>query len=217
MRPRYAEDGHHLITRALLDRRAVRVERASNPAQRTESSRRSASGSSASEVTRSAKRTVTVFRRSSGVASSSFSVRDPARRALDPGGESPARAPARPLRARCPARRGAYDGSADMPRAPRPDVRPVEREHQLAAKSFAERVLGDQRLELGDEICARPLCQLAVDEVFESGERVAPRAGDLRRPRTPRTGPRERARATARVPPAASLHVQGPSPVGPRP
>ena len=43
---------------------------------------------------------------------------------------------------------------------------PVEREHELRAQPLAERVLGDERLELGDEVCMTPELELGLDPVL---------------------------------------------------
>jgi hypothetical protein len=45
----------------------------------------------------------------------------------------------------------------------------VEREHQLAAETLPERVLGDERLELAHKLGARTLGEPSVDQVFERG------------------------------------------------
>ena len=47
----------------------------------------------------------------------------------------------------------------------------VEREHQLAAEPLAERVLGDQRLELGDEVGVGAERELGVDQILQRRRR----------------------------------------------
>ena len=46
-------------------------------------------------------------------------------------------------------------------------VAPVEREHQLPAEPLAAPVLGDQRLELGDELAMAPEREVGLDAVLE--------------------------------------------------
>ena len=49
-------------------------------------------------------------------------------------------------------------------------ARAVEREHLLAAQPLAQRVLGDERLELGDERRVPPERELGVDPLLERRE-----------------------------------------------
>ena len=60
----------------------------------------------------------------------------------------------------------------------------VEREHQLGAKAFAVRVLGDQRLELGDEREVAAQRELGVDPLLDrrQPELLEPLGLDLREP-----------------------------------
>jgi hypothetical protein len=46
----------------------------------------------------------------------------------------------------------------------------IEREHQLTTQPLAERSLGDERLELGDEIGSSAPLELRVDEILAGGE-----------------------------------------------
>ena len=43
----------------------------------------------------------------------------------------------------------------------------IEREHQLAAKALAQRLRGDQRLELADEVGVAPERELGLDPLLE--------------------------------------------------
>ena len=43
----------------------------------------------------------------------------------------------------------------------------IEREHELGAKSFAVRVVGDEQLELRNELGRIAYCQLCLDALFE--------------------------------------------------
>jgi hypothetical protein len=56
----------------------------------------------------------------------------------------------------------------------------IERQHQLATRAFAERVLGHERLELPDELGMTARLQVGVHAVLERGEPQALEAGDLR-------------------------------------
>ena len=49
-------------------------------------------------------------------------------------------------------------------------ARPVEGEHVLGAKTFAERMLGDQRLELADHVAMVPERELGLDPQLDRGE-----------------------------------------------
>ena len=49
-------------------------------------------------------------------------------------------------------------------------ARAVEREHVLRAEPFAKRVLGDQRLELADDVAVMPEREVGLDPPFECGE-----------------------------------------------
>ncbi len=42
-------------------------------------------------------------------------------------------------------------------------ARPVQRRHQIPPQPFAERVLGDQRLQLPDQLVMAPECEVGVD------------------------------------------------------
>ena len=55
----------------------------------------------------------------------------------------------------------------------------VEREHQLSAQALAERVRGDERLELGDELVVAAERQVAVDALLERAQAQLLEAGDL--------------------------------------
>jgi hypothetical protein len=58
-------------------------------------------------------------------------------------------------------------------------TRPVERRHQMCPEAFAERVLGDQRLELRDQLVVAPEAEVRVDpelhccqpDLLEPGDR----------------------------------------------
>jgi hypothetical protein len=56
----------------------------------------------------------------------------------------------------------------------------IERQHQLATRAFAERVLGHERLELPDELGVTARLQVGVHTVLERGEPQALESGDLR-------------------------------------
>ena len=47
---------------------------------------------------------------------------------------------------------------------------PVEGDHQLSTKMFAERVLADESLELGNELRLTPEREIGVDALLEGGE-----------------------------------------------
>ena len=57
--------------------------------------------------------------------------------------------------------------------------RAVEREHQLAAQPLAQRVLGDQRLELADQLSVAAERELGVDAPLERQRGAAPRAAPI--------------------------------------
>ena len=48
--------------------------------------------------------------------------------------------------------------------------RAIQREHQLPVQPLAERVLGDERLELADELAMRAGGELGVDRLLERGQ-----------------------------------------------
>ena len=83
----------------------------------------------------------------------------------------------RPLEA--PQRRPRLDPERLHQRLPRRPVgrqrlrlpaRAVEREHQLAAQALRQRVLGDQELELADELAGAAESEVGVDAILERGE-----------------------------------------------
>ena len=93
-------------------------------------------------------------------------------------------------------------------------ARAVQREHQLAAQPLAQRVLGDERLELADELGVPPQREVGVDPGLQRGEAQLVQPRD-RRPRANGSsarsasgGPRHSAsasrRARRRARPAAS-------------
>src|SRR5918994_6940061 len=57
--------------------------------------------------------------------------------------------------------------------------RAVQREHQVAAKSLAQRVFGDQGLQLGDELGIATHLEVGFEELFESYEPQFLEPGDL--------------------------------------
>ena len=59
-------------------------------------------------------------------------------------------------------------------------TRAVEREHELAAQALAQRVLGDQRLELADELGVAAERELGVDALLERRHAQLLEARDLR-------------------------------------
>ena len=80
-------------------------------------------------------------------------------------------------------------------------TRAVEREHQLPAEPLHERMLGDERLELADELAVATELEVGVDPRLERAQPQLLEAGDLRLRRTARRrSPRARARARARAP-----------------
>ena len=92
-------------------------------------------------------------------------------------------------------------------------VAPVEGEHQLPAEPLAALVLGDQRLELGDEIAMAPEREVGLDPVLErrQPQLLQPRSPQLAR--TPRSArPRRPAHATARAPRESSTPPRRPPP-----
>ena len=58
-------------------------------------------------------------------------------------------------------------------------TRAVQREHQLPARPLAQRVSGDERLELGDEISLAPEREVGVDPFLDGGQAQLLEAGDL--------------------------------------
>ena len=58
-------------------------------------------------------------------------------------------------------------------------TRPVERRHQIPAQAFAERMLGDEGLELRDQLVVAPQCEVGIDaelhccqpDLLEPGDR----------------------------------------------
>ena len=64
----------------------------------------------------------------------------------------------------CPASRGVRVQRVGLP------TRPVQREHEVPAQPLAERVLGDQRLELCDELAVPPEREIGVDPILDGRE-----------------------------------------------
>ena len=74
-------------------------------------------------------------------------------------------------------------------------TRPVQRRHQIPPQAFAERVLGDQCLELSDQLVVAPECEVGVDpeldccqpDLLEPGDRRLGEAlvGEVRERRAP--------------------------------
>ena len=56
----------------------------------------------------------------------------------------------------------------------------VESQHQLAAYPLSQRVCGHERLELGNEFCVTPQCEIRVDPILDSKESQLPESGDCR-------------------------------------
>ena len=80
-------------------------------------------------------------------------------------------------------------------------ARPVEREHVLRAKAFAQRMTGDQRLELTDHVAVPAQRQLGFDAPLERGEAQLLEATALgSRERLRELGERRAAPETERVP-----------------
>ena len=95
--------------------------------------------------------------------------------------------------------------------------RAVEREHQLAAQPLAQRVLGDQRLQLADQVRVPAGGEVGVDALLERRRAAAPPAARARLARTARRRDRRTAaRATARAPRAACEPRRAVPPVAPR-
>ena len=57
--------------------------------------------------------------------------------------------------------------------------RPVEREHELSAKALPQRIAGDERLQLGDELGMSPELEVGVDALLDGGEPCLLEADDL--------------------------------------
>ena len=49
-------------------------------------------------------------------------------------------------------------------------ARPVEGDHQLLAQPFAQRVLGDERAELGDQVVVAPAAEIGLDPQLDRRE-----------------------------------------------
>ena len=101
------------------------------------------------------------------------------RPAPDPGEDRPLEAPQRrprldPERLHQRLPRGAVGGQ--RVRLP---VRAVEREHELAAEPFRQRVLGNQDLELADELARAAEGELGVDAVLKRREAKLLEPADL--------------------------------------
>ena len=74
-------------------------------------------------------------------------------------------------------------------------ARPVQRRHQIPPQTFAERLLGDECLELSDQLVVAPECEVGVDpeldccqpDLLEPGDRRLGEAlvGEVRERRTP--------------------------------
>ncbi len=184
--------------RAPSPRKTVRGATRSRSTSRSErAARGSASASSASALSGSRAQTSTTRRAGAPAGRSGASV--------GPGAGSPARAPGAPGPARSRARRRARCGPGGTPRARPPAAGAVEREHQLAAQTLPERMLGHELLELADELRAAARREVRVDPRLEGGEPKLLQPGDHGlRPRTRRRTRRARGPATARAPPAAS-------------
>ena len=81
----------------------------------------------------------------------------------------------------------------------------VEGEHQLPAQTLLQRVLGDERLELPDQVDVPAERQIGVDPLDSARSGEAPRDGRSRRGRTARRRSRRAAlRARVRAPRAAA-------------
>ena len=72
-------------------------------------------------------------------------------------------------------RRARLDSQLVHERAPRPlirvqclrlSTRPIKREHQLSAQTLAKRVLGDKRLQLGDEVVVAAEREVGFDPLL---------------------------------------------------
>ena len=88
-------------------------------------------------------------------------------------------------------------------------ARAVEREHELRARPFAQRLGGDERLELGDELGVAPERKVGLDPLLERRRCAAPRAARSRSARTARRGSRRApGRARARAPRGARPRPQ---------
>ena len=90
-------------------------------------------------------------------------------------------------------------------------TRPVQRRHQIPPQAFAERVLGDQCLELPDQLVVTPEREVSVDpeldcsqpDLLEPGDRRLGEAliGEVRRAPGPSTATGRRGAAPTRRPP----------------
>ena len=90
--------------------------------------------------------------------------------ATDPGGGSPARASS----GRCRLDPQLLDQRppgvpVDLKRVCLPS-RPIQRQHELAAQAFPERMLSDERLQLGDELAPRSDGHVGVDPLLDGLE-----------------------------------------------
>ena len=56
--------------------------------------------------------------------------------------------------------------------------RAIQREHELSARTLAQRVLADERLELADHLRVASECEVGVDPILERGEPQLLEAGD---------------------------------------
>ena len=155
-------------------------------------------------------------------------------RAPRPGSGSASRAAAAPRSARARARRAprARRGRPSSASACRPDA--VEREHQLRAQPLTMRVLGDQRLELADEVGVAAEREVGLDPLLERREpqvlqpprldaaRTAPAELGQRRPAPEASASRSRLRRLGRIRrrvrprPAARTAAGRPPPARPR-
>jgi hypothetical protein len=57
-------------------------------------------------------------------------------------------------------------------------ARAVEREHELAAQALAQRIPGDERLELADEVCIPPCLEVRLDALLERRQSLGLQVGD---------------------------------------
>jgi hypothetical protein len=55
----------------------------------------------------------------------------------------------------------------------------VQRQHQLPAQTFSERVVGNEFLELAGQVGVKPGREVALDAFFQAGEPLFLQAGDL--------------------------------------
>ena len=56
----------------------------------------------------------------------------------------------------------------------------VESQHQLAAYPLPQRVGGDERLELGNQLCVAPQREIRIDPIFDGNEPELLETSDLR-------------------------------------